>query len=379
MNQRVNETIIDLDKQELDLLAWLSEWTPAVAKAHWEVRRSWPPGFRYIRDMSVDYRDSAKVAEAKKEMSVSPGRDDAGRADRLLGYRLIEGYHRTMRLTRRGRAALKHYGRECVDSFKSHAPDVFDDVDLRPLVSRGVFDLDNTEANRKYKYGDLLPDTAEIWKMLLIEYREDDYRGKGTLTNASATLTTPSSTGTYLNGSMREHNHFICLTISNGDGKEVLSLAMSPEQLADLLTSNGSVPVTLENYYGPDGMWYGEPAPEPVSPMDRMYARLEGTQDRTTNQVKEIMAKVEAANIGVKMKAELLHDLKVVLNCGNSGYAFAAQQAVEEMSMAVESAVSIARDRMVLAGMDTKALDAQSVMRSLPPPKEKKEGEDGNG
>lgn len=102
MKQRVNKTVIDLDAMELDLLAWLAEWTPDVHRANWQVCRAWPPGFRYIEDLSVAYRNEAKVIEAKERQTISPRRDDILKVERLLGYRLVEGCHRILRLTPRG-------------------------------------------------------------------------------------------------------------------------------------------------------------------------------------------------------------------------------------------------------------------------------------
>ena len=371
-DERITDIIIELDKEHLALLKWLGEWTPEVHRANWKLCRAWPPGYRNIRDMSADHLNSSKMAEARKTMSLSPEpRHDKGRAHLLLAYRLVEGsaYTGVVRLTRRGRAMLKYHGLDAPDSFKSHAPDIFDDIPLLPVVEAGVFEMCSREAREHGNYGTDLPDTKETWHKMIVEYREDDYRSKGTLTGASAHLGSISTTGTYLNGSLREHHRYLSLSIDSSTKRRICEIAFSLEGLADLLTSGSNVPVTIEHYFDHEGMMQSEPVPPPVRPMDRMKARLESGTDEQSARLNDMAEKIKAAKnkIGVRLSDELLFDIRIALENGPSNHAFAVKQAVEEMSAAVESMMTIASEKAV-GGGGLKAVEG-TVTKLLNTPK----------
>lgn len=357
------DVLVPLQPQHLDMLEWFGQWTPEVHRVLWEVRRSWPPGYRGVSDLSVHYQD--KIDKAVRLMTAPPPscfKVGPSRTLDLLRYELVEGYPGCARLTPRGRAALKHHGRACPDAFVSHAPDVFDAVPLLPVALRGMYQPGDRNC---LVDGTQLPDTPESWAAMLAEYREGDYRGRNTITRATASLVVGSSTGMVLNGSIRMHHRLVTVAVSNNAGDHVCEFSLSFEQLADLLTSNSSVPVTLGTHIGRDGMLREEPPPPFVTATQRMQARLEQGTNRTTAQVRAVMAKVEASTLGVKAKADLLHDLQVVLNCGDSGHAYAVQQATDEMSQAVESLFTLALDRAELSGAGPLALKVAEKTRAL--------------
>jgi hypothetical protein len=365
-DDKITERLLELTEQQLDLLQWFGEWVPGIHNATpetWEYRRRWPPGWREVSDLGV-YNEK-NYAKAERQFSKPPEsclKKGISIARDLLPYRLLEGTWRCATLTPRGRAALLHHGRPCPDYFESHAPNVFDDVDLRPAVYRGLFEIASMKkGERGLKRGAELPDTPDTWRRMLVQYQEDDYRQKGTLTKAHAYLT--QTTGrTALNGSLRMHHNFLTLHLHNQDGSRICEAYFSLEGLADLLTSAGSVPVTLDSYYGKDGMRRSEPAAPPVSMMERMHARLEQATDRTADQIRDLMEFVEGIKMGKRAKEEILHQLKVALDCGDSGHAFAAQQAAEEISATVESMLTIAADRTGITGGTPLAMSSSAIL-----------------
>lgn len=361
---KVLDILIPLSKSHLDMLEWFGQWTPEIHRAGWAHRRTWPPGFRGVSDLGCTYPGHKDYEEAVAKQTVPPEsclKKGPSTTGYLLPFGLVEGNIVCARLTPRGRAALKFYGRACPDEFVSHAPDVFDNVSLLPVVLRGQFEVGGDHPRE----GSPLPDEDATWRSLLVEYMEGDYRGRHTITKATASLTISHSTGTSLNGSLRQHHRFVGISVRNNDGVCVCEFNLSVEQLADLLTSQGSVPVTMSHYNGRDGMRYAEPAAPPVDAMRRMKSRLAAGTNRSAAQIAGIMAKIEAANIGVKLKAELLLDLKVALDCGDSGHAFAVDQATEEVSQVIESLYTLAADRARLAGQGPLAISVAKETRAL--------------
>jgi hypothetical protein len=325
--------LVPLSPDDFAMLEWLAAWTPEVHQSSWTNRRRWPPGFREVADTSVHQR--SEIGDAiKARLAWPPCKDGRRIVARLLAYRLAEGTWGCARLTPRGRAALKLDGRLCPDAFESHAANVFDDVPL----------IDPTG-----------PDNEDAWREMLVEYRDNDYRGRHTLTGATASLCPTSSTGTNLNGSIRGHNRFLTFCVRNAAHQEILRLNLSFEGLAELLTSHMETPITLDRYIGADGMPRSEPAPPPVSASARMVERLSAVEDVREARILEIRQKIAGANIGKRLQEELLRDLDFAAS-SESGRAFAVQQAVEELSVAVESAMVIAAERHSLAGLVSELL-----------------------
>jgi hypothetical protein len=337
----MSSILVPLAADELVMLEWLAAWTPEVHRSSWGSRRSWPPGFREIADISTQSQP-AKADAIKARLAWPPRKDGRRIVQRLLAYRMAEGTWGCARLTPRGRAALKLNRLPCPDFFESHSPNVFDDFDL---VGLG-------------------PDNESAWLDMLAEYRESDYHGRHTLTNSTASICTVSSTGTHLNGSIRDHNRFLALTVRNAAHQEILRMNLSFEALAELLTSSMETPVTIDHYIGADGMRRCEPAPPPVSARVRMVERLSAVDDMREKRLAALREKIAAANMGKRLQEELLHDLKVAASA-EDGRAFVVQQAIEEVSVAVESALTIAAERYSLAGLMTEALPPRAAILEI--------------
>lgn len=341
--ERIKDRLIPLSRQDLDLLEWFAQWTPEVHRANWKVRRTWPPGFRESADTSVHRLQQ----EAAARMADTGDRRSFGRIrDKLLPFRLVEGTITCARLTPRGRAALKLYGRECPESFESHCPEIFDDVSLRVVFQEDftVTHLENLKS--RYDWGEVMDDTAETWSACLAQYNENVYSQRGSGQSATVAMLKGHSTGQPLNGSLRLHSDVITVRVRNNDHREICDFQLSLEQLADMLTSNGDVPCTVNSYFGPDGMRYSEPAPPVISAYERMQARLENQTDSQADRLAEIITTVEGLKMGKRAKEALLHDLRVAKNLGIKNHAYAAEQTLEEVSQVIEGAGTILQDRL---------------------------------
>jgi len=353
---------VPLYRGDITVLSWYAAWKPEVHEAHWDVRRAWPAGFRYMEDLSCPgSRCGQTVERAEERMQDGPlikgdtrhRRNGArGSLHRLLEYRMIEGHtSQACRLTARGRAALKIRGLDCPDFFESHCPEIFDDHNLLPILGRNVhIDMMDRVMSRlppeyKVDHDEPLPDNKTTWELMLREYSEDDYRGSGTLTKASAGLRICSTTGRYLNGSLRNHHQYVSMTVQTETGHRVVECALSLEGLADLLVSQSDVPITVDYYTGQDGMSRSEPAPPPVSVTRRMRERIaRGNQD-IQGWIDKAALLVEGTKMGKKAAAEILHLLSLAKRDADGHGAFAAQQAMEEISSVAESMMTVMGDR----------------------------------
>jgi len=361
---------VPLTRGDLIVLAWYAAWTPEVHKAAWRRRRAWPPGFREMADLSCPDRNS--IANAEEEMKDGPllkgdtphKRVGARRVLRkLLEYRLVEGNQwNACRLTTRGRAALKVHDEDCPAYFKSHCPKIFDDHSLLPVNGHNVrldtMDkvMGRLDGEHQVAYGEALPDTKATWSLMLREYSEDDYRGSGTLTGASAGLRISSTTGRHLNGSLRSHHQYVTLTVNDPDEHRVLEAALSLEGLADLLTSSSDVPITIDQFRGRDGMLYSRPVPPPVSISRRVQERVaRGNQD-LQRWIRKAIDEVGDTRMGKRASAEITRLLELALRDADAHGSFAAQQAMEEVSAVAESMMTVMGERMQLAGQGSAGL-----------------------
>lgn len=362
---------IPLSKNMLTVLAWFAEWTPPIHKLDWRNRRTWPPGFRYMADASSPYGDN-KLEDMVDDESYPPTlpgetgiKRNKARAllSRLLAYRLIEGaVWSACRLTARGRAALLTKGMECPSSFETHCKQIFDDHSLLPRKGVNVrLDMDDTLMQRlpeAYRVGhkELLPDDSTTWTLMLEEYGEDTYRASGSLNGCSVRMLETSTTGRFLNGSLRKHHRFISVQVTDEDRRVVCEMALSLEGLADMLVSNHNVPITLDSFTGPDGMRRSLPIPPPVSVTRRMEERIgRGNQD-LRNRLESLRQQVDMSNMGKRLRAALLSDLDIAIrDCIGHG-AWATQQAMEELSSVAESMVTIMHDKAALATLEPAAL-----------------------
>lgn len=342
---RTDGIIVPLSEKDLDLLQWLGEWTPEIHRLAWNRRRQWPPGFRGVADTTV-YSRHMEQWEAEK--SVPPDKRDRSRLRKLIAYDLAEGTWTCARLTVRGRCALKLYGRPVPNQFDSHCIDIFDDVLLTPAMNRHTRSFDPHAYGWGKRPGEELPDTAEVWRLMLQEYNEDDYRGSGTLNGASARCTIATGSR-YLNGSMREHDRYVSISVTDADGTEICDIALSTEGLTELLVSMTSVPVTVDSYWGKDGMRRMQPVPPPVSITDRINNRLQAvtnTQEQRLQAIIDEIALIPDRKLGKKAKSQLLQALQIAKDNCKSGVQFVATQAVEEVQIAAESIMALAAERV---------------------------------
>jgi hypothetical protein len=360
-----DDLLVPLSRDDLVVLAWFADWKPEIHRAAWKRRRQWPPGFREMADVSVY---SPRQESAVKDLSyppVLPGekaggvkgpRKAKGSLSRLISYRLLEGTWSVARLTSKGRAALKlHSARinnyQPPDAFESHAPDIWDDHDLRPVY------LDNTrldfvdkvmkrvpEVYRKASKGDSLPDNELTWRIMLAEYKDEDYRGSGTLNGCTAILTVASGLRP-LNGSLRTHHSFPTLRIHDEANYEVVEVAMSYEALAELLVGNHNVPVTIDSYFGPDGMRRCLPVPEPVSITRRVHERVKRHRQDSLGWLEEAKQIVQEGRMGKKLQAAIIEKLELAIRDVGSEGAYTAHMAMEEVSSVAESLLTIMVER----------------------------------
>ena len=370
--------LVPVSEDDLAVLSWYAAWTPAVHERAWKARRRWLPGFRAMEDTSTAYTGGKDLEKAIAEDSYPPalGGETIRRTrarnslEKLLSYQLLEGCAWTAcRLTPRGRAALLLNGRTCPAFFESHCPEVFDDCDLLPALGTNTkVDFDDTVMSRlpetyRGKHGMALPDDATTWALMLEEYKEDDYRASGSLRGASAHLASAATTGRYLNGSLRAHNSFISLTIEDESNHVVVQAALSLEGLADLLTGNHSVPITLDRYNGHDGMARSLPAPPPVSVSRRMKERISRHGQDLQTKLEELTQMVAGSKtLGKRAQEEMVKLIGLVERDTKSQGAFAAQQAMEEMSSVAESMLGLLRDKAALAGVDAGLLLGEPVV-----------------
>jgi len=371
MSERYNQPL-PLTEGDLAVLEWYAAWTPAI-HAKVEYRRQWPPGFRAMRDCGVY---GPHLQEAMDDESHPPALSDKERNNTqgkrslansrlhvLLAYRLIEGTTaRPCRLTARGRAALKAAGRPCPDFFESHAPNVWDDHDLRPIKGINARLEMNDEILKRLpeayrvKHGEHLPDDEKTWELMLAEYHDDDFRSRGTLTGATAHLYQGVNARRTLNGSLREHRTVLGLTVEDEDGKEVVDLTFSLEQFADMITSMSRVPVTIDAYTGTDGMVRGLPAPPLVSITRRMKERIARSNQGLQQRVEKLRGEITGTRMGKTAQAKMLRDLDLLAAGLENHGAFAATQAKEEVSQVAESMITVMRDQAEIAGLDGTAL-----------------------
>jgi hypothetical protein len=146
-----------------------------------------------------------------------------------------------------------------------------------------------------------------------------------------------SSTGTWLNGCIQKQHYYVSLNLEDPEGKTVARVALSYEQAARMLLSNGDVECTLEHYRGNDGTLIEEKVEPPKTIHERMKERMGNTQASLLNRVEDIRRDLhdmvngdEKRNKG-KIK-ELLQSVEVVKSHLKSNETFVVHQAEEELA-----------------------------------------------
>lgn len=355
------EILLPVSEAGLDLLEWFGQWTPDTHKANWDAARAWGPGWRSMVS-DLKYKDKETVADYFKRMLVpqlplglmanvsAAGRtlrklkDPYATAIQLTSYGLLEGDQTLYRLTPKGRAALKVAERTVPDFFRSHCPEIFDEVTLLPRVCRGgdLFDLG--------ALGDDLPDMDSTWYKMLRLYPGG--RVHGTQRRASFQVSPVTGRNIYLQGSLRAHSRALRLTFESNTGHTILEAMLSSEQLMEAMTSQTSTYVTLDRYVGYDGMPRSEPCPPPIPIGKRMEHRMHDSNRTAFARIAELRASLEGAKMGKKAKKDVLDQLDILENNWPKDTAFAVTQAVEEVSSLMEQAVTIAQEKQAGALAD---------------------------
>ncbi len=359
-----DDALVPLTGGDLTVLAWFAAWTPEIHKLDWKHRRRYPPGYRDITDVSTygNHHEKAREDqsyppvfknEPKRGFTTGPTLAKSHIIPKLLRYRMLEGTWGCARLTGRGRAALKLNGMECPDFFESHDKStIFDDHDLRPQkgINFRTEWSDETmgripDVYKDTRHKEHLPDDETTWKLWLAEYSERDYMGWSSVNRCSARLSVSSGL-TALNGSLRTHSRFPSMTITDEHGREIVDLWLSFEQLAELLVSNGTTPVTVTSFFDRDGMRQDQRVPDPVSISRRVQERVKRSAQDAHGWIHGAIKMLDKAKMGKKARAEIIDKLELAIRDTGGLGAFAAQQAMEEVSMVGESMLTIMTERV---------------------------------
>ena len=94
------------------------------------------------------------------------------------------------------------------------------------------------------------------------------------------------------------------------------------------------------------------PAPAPVSVSRRMRERIRKGNRDLQGWIEKAKATINDTKMGKRAKAEILRSLDLALRDADAHGAFAAQQAMEEVSSVAESMMTVMADKAALAGTD---------------------------
>lgn len=138
----------------------------------------------------------------------------------------------------------------------------------------------------------------------------------------------------------------------NGAG-EVLEVALSFEQFAEMLTSTGhAIDCTILAYAprGTPGEVYQEDVTPPPSIYDRAGRRMEKAQAAALAEIDAALADVEGWNTSEKVKNAARRRFSMVRQHIIENYGFVVKQAAEEMAAVSEGAATIIADKV--AGLE---------------------------
>lgn len=334
-----------VQKAILDLLEYLGSWVRGQGPDA-ECTKRWPPGWRYVPDLSV--RRSDKPEQLPYEQALRKvGLSDASIQNlrrylwELAARGFVSGsWAGNWRLTSRGAAFLRLAGRKAPDKFPGDGP--WKDVELLPE--------DGCEAD----FQDLVRPEDPFQVM----------SNQGTVRCPTIRLTQPSGLRA-LWGSGRKHHRWLELTVENAAGKRVCEAVLSFEAFAEMLTGPSAIPCTLDYWVDDEGMPRASPAPDPVSVRDRMLQRMQASSDRLAAGIQKIL------DSGKKLPAWLERDLTILASHADTNMVFAAEQAEEELLAVAESVLVVARERVSMASQSPQGL-LGSVVVALPEPDETK-------
>lgn len=163
---------------------------------------------------------------------------------------------------------------------------------------------------------------------------------------ASLTMTS-CQPAKYLNGSSVRHGSFVRLAFTSPDGRRLIEVSMTFDQLASLLVSSSHTPCTIEEYWSvtDECVRLQEVVKEPETIHARMAQRLndrlDDMQTRLDAMTKELDEQIASGKAMSKTKlAELRRDLDVYKVHFGSNRDFTVEQAKEEVSSIVEQAAA---------------------------------------
>lgn len=152
-----------------------------------------------------------------------------------------------------------------------------------------------------------------------------------------------SSTGTWLSGCLQPQRYYVTLHVKDKEGKIVADVALSFEQAARMLLSNGNVPCTLTRYRGADGKLKVEEVAIPETVHKRMVRRLGTVQEELKDRIADVeqdLYDILNGNKpgGKKAITELLHNIRVLKDHFASNQTYMVSRAEEEMQEIQENA-----------------------------------------
>ncbi len=133
------------------------------------------------------------------------------------------------------------------------------------------------------------------------------------------------------------------------ESTEVISIAMSFEQFAEMLVSTGhQVDCTVQSFrpIGDPSRVYGEDVTSPASISDRAERRMEKAQAEALEEIDKGLADIDSWKATEKIKDAARKNLRQVRQHIINNMGFVVTQASEEISKAAEGAISIIADKV---------------------------------
>lgn len=158
-----------------------------------------------------------------------------------------------------------------------------------------------------------------------------------------------SGNGSQFFGSDLIHNNGISFTISRGSvqrklnqewyhGEEqLITIELSPNQFVDAITSGmntSGVPCTIKTFNGKRT----EQIDFVKDKQEVFHTEMKETQEELVKRLEAIYAKINSAKLGVKIKEDLLGDIKTVANYMQSNTKFVLKQFKRAMGKTVSEA-----------------------------------------
>lgn len=148
-------------------------------------------------------------------------------------------------------------------------------------------------------------------------------------------MTMSQSSGSWLNGAMMPQQHYVSMMIKDPEGKKVVTMNLTFEQVTRMLMYNGEVECTLSSYRSMTGEIIKEEVEQPQTIHSRMKERLgesrKNIKARIDDLYKDVYAAVNAGTAGKKKLEALLIDIRIIKSHFSSNDDFVLQQSEEEL------------------------------------------------